>query len=172
MVKIALGVCGSVAAVRTVELVREFRRNQIEVEVVMSESAKRMVGPDALHWASGNRVITELTGDVEHVRLCGVGGEASLLLICPATSNTISKISAGIDDTPVTTLAASALGAGIPIVIVPAMHVSMYYNPIVVSNIEKLKEQDIVFMEPEIEENKAKLPDNSEILKKVLETIK
>lgn len=172
MSKIALGVCGSVAAVRTVELVREFIRNQVDVEVVMSAAAQNIINSDVLEWASGSKVITKISGGVEHVRLCGVEGEASLFLICPATSNTISKIACGIDDTPVTTFAANALGSGLPIIIVPAMHVSMYYNPMVVSNINKLKEQGISFLEPNIEENKAKIPDNSTILETILENLK
>ncbi|MBC7114659.1 MAG: DNA/pantothenate metabolism flavoprotein, partial [Archaeoglobi archaeon] len=102
---IILGVTGSIAAVKTVELSRELIRRGAEVIAVMSESAKRIIHPDALHYATGNRVITEITGEVEHVRFCGEGGEADLLLIAPATANTISKISLGIDDTPVTTFA-------------------------------------------------------------------
>jgi phosphopantothenoylcysteine decarboxylase/phosphopantothenate--cysteine ligase len=124
-----------------------------------------------LEWASARKVVTEITGAVEHVRLCGVDGEAKLLLICPASSNTLGKVACGIDDTPVTTCAATALGSGIPVVIVPAMHVSMYYNPVVVENIKKLKKQGIIFIDPEIEENKAKLPDQETIIEKVLEVL-
>jgi len=171
MVKIVVGVCGSVAAVRVPELVRELKRKGIEVECVMSASARNIIHPNVLEWASERKVTTEISGAVEHVRLLGVAGEAKLMPICPATSNTIGKIACGIDDTPVTTCAATALGSGIPVVIGPAMHVSMYYNPIVVENIKKLKKQGIIFIDPEIDENKAKLPEQETIIEKILEVL-
>jgi phosphopantothenoylcysteine decarboxylase/phosphopantothenate--cysteine ligase len=169
--KIVLGVCGSVAAVETPKIVRELRRRGIKVECVMSKSARRIIHPNVLEWASGNQVITKLTGNVEHVRLCGVQGDASLLLICPATANTMSKIANGVDDTPVTTFAATAIGSKIPLILVPAMHLSMYENPFVRDNIKKLRDNDIRFIEPRFEENKAKLADIDEIIGKVLEVV-
>ena len=165
--KIVVGVCGSVAAVRTPELVRELVRQGFDVECAMSEWAKMIIHPNVLQWASGKPVITELTGAVEHVRLLGVGGEADLLLICPSTSNTISKIACGIDDTAITTMAATALGAGKPVVIVPAMHVSMYKNPFVKENIEKLRKAGVSIIEPRIEENKAKIAEEKEIIAEI-----
>ncbi|MFH1788478.1 MAG: flavoprotein [Candidatus Altiarchaeota archaeon] len=168
MAKIVVAVCGSVAAVRVPELVRELKRHELDVECVMSDAAAEIIHPNVLEWASGSKVITRLTGACEHVALCGVEGEAKALVICPATSNTISKIACGIDDTPVTTFAATALGSGIPVIIVPAMHISMYYNPFVVENIKNLKKQGVVFIEPEITENKAKLPGEDVIVEEVL----
>lgn len=171
MVKIVVAVCGSVAAVRVPELVRELKRNDVDVECVMSDAAGKIIHSNVLEWASENKVVTELTGACEHVRLCGVDGEAKAVLVCPATSNTISKIASGIDDTPVTTFATTALGSGIQVIIVPAMHVSMYYNPFVVDNIKKLKKQGVVFIEPEIDENKAKLPGEDVLVDRVLEAL-
>lgn len=169
--KIVVAVCGSVAAVETVKIIRELKRKNFEVECVMSNSAKKILNPYVLEWASQNRVIDRITGMTEHVRLCGLNGEASLLLICPCTSNTISKIANGIDDTPVTTFAATALGSGIPIVIAPAMHHSMYKNPFVLENIKKLENVGVKIIKPKIEEGKAKLPDKEEILKVVIDTL-
>lgn len=166
--KFVLGVCGSVSAIETPKIVRELSRRGIEVECVMTKAARRIIHPDVLEWASGNKVIVKLTGGVEHVRLCGIQGEASLLLICPITANTISKIANGIDDTPVTTFAATAIGSKIPLIVVPAMHLSMYKNPFVRDNIKKLKKRGVRFIEPRIEEDKAKLPDINEIVDKVL----
>ncbi|HHQ45253.1 MAG TPA: hypothetical protein ENN13_03845 [Candidatus Altiarchaeales archaeon] len=164
MAKIVLGVCGSVAAVKTPELVRELVRQGFEVECVMSRAARKIIHPNVLHWASGNPAVKKITGGVEHVRLLGLQGDADLLLICPATSNTISKIACGIDDTPVTTMAATALGSGRTIIIVPAMHQSMHQNPFVKEKIEKLKNAGIVLVEPRIEEGKAKLAGENEII--------
>jgi phosphopantothenoylcysteine decarboxylase/phosphopantothenate--cysteine ligase len=170
--KIVLAVCGSVAAIETPKLVRELRRRKVEVDCVMSESAKKIINPNVLEWASEKEVITEITGKTEHVRLCGVGGEASLLLICPATSNTISKIACGIDDTSVTTFAATAIGSGKKVIIAPAMHYSMYKNPFVVENIKKLEKNGITIIEPRFEENKAKVATTEEIVEKVLRELK
>ena len=119
---IVLGVTGSIGAVRVVELARELIRNGAEVHAVMTEAATRILHPDALHYATGNPAITELGGRVEHVEFCGLKGRADLLLIAPATANTIGKIAYGIDDTPVTSFATTALGSGVPVIVVPAMH--------------------------------------------------
>ena len=98
--------------------------------------------------------------------------KADLLVIAPATSNTISKIANGIDDTTVTTFAATALGSKIPLIIVPAMHESMYTNPIIKKNIETLEKQGITFIEPDIKENKARLKPTSYIAKAIISTFK
>ena len=170
--RIVVCVCGSVAAIEAPHLVRELKRKGLEVECVMSKSAQKIIHPDVLEWASENTVITELTGRVEHVRLCGVKGEAALLLICPATSNTISKIACGIDDTTVTTFAATALGSGKKMIIAPAMHQSMYENPFVSANLKKLRDCGVVVLEPRIEEGKAKLADVKVISEEVVRALK
>ena len=170
--KIVIGVCGSVAAIRVPELIRELKRKGIGVQCVMSESAKSIIHPNVLEWASGNEVVTELTGKVEYIESLGVDGDASLLLICPATANTISKIASGIDDTTVTTFATTALGSKIPVVIVPAMHMSMYKNPFVAENIRRLKKIGVKFIEPKIEENKAKVPPKENIVNFILKILK
>jgi phosphopantothenoylcysteine decarboxylase/phosphopantothenate--cysteine ligase len=172
MAKVVVGVCGSVAAVRVPELVRELIRKGFDVECVMTRNARKIIHPNVLHWASEKPVVREITGSVEHVRLCGIGGEADLLLICPATSNTISKIACGIDDTTVTTLAATALASKTKIVIAPAMHQSMYENPFVKQNIDELKSAGVVFIEPRMEEQKAKLPEKEAIVQVVLDGLK
>jgi phosphopantothenoylcysteine decarboxylase / phosphopantothenate---cysteine ligase len=169
--KLVVGVCGSVAAVRAPELVRELIRQGYDVECVMSKAAHDIIHPYVLEWASNCKVITRLTGLVEHVRLLGVKGEAEALIICPATSNTISKIACGIDDTTVTTMAATALGCGRKVVIVPAMHQSLYENPFVAENIAKLKKAGVVFVGPRIEEGKAKIAEEKEIIAAVKKVV-
>lgn len=137
---IVLGITGSIAAVRCVELARELMRHGASVHAVMTKEAQKIIHPEAMRYATGNPVITEITGGVEHVEFCGMGGKAHLLLVAPCTANTIGKIAHGIDDTPVTTFATTAFGSDIPIMIVPAMHESMYNHPIVIENTGKLTE--------------------------------
>jgi phosphopantothenoylcysteine decarboxylase/phosphopantothenate--cysteine ligase len=166
--KIVLGVTGSIAAVETIKIARELIRHDAEVIPVMSHSATKIIHPDALWFATGNKPIVELTGATEHVSYCGrVKDPADLLLICPCTANTISKITYGIDDTSVTTFATTAIGSKIPILIVPAMHLSMYDHKIIQENIKKCKTVGIKFIEPNIEKNKAKMPDINEIVANV-----
>lgn len=164
---IVLAVTGSIAAVRTVELARELIRRGADVHAVMSEAAGWIINSMALHYATGNEVITAITGKVEHVEFFGNLSRADLLLIAPATANTIGKIAAGIDDTPVTTFATTAIGAGIPVMIVPAMHEDMYNHPAVAENIEKIKGWGLSLVGPRIEEGIAKIAGNDEIVLEV-----
>jgi len=164
---IVLAVTGSIAAVRSVELARELIRRGADVHAVISEAATWIINPMALHYATGNEVTTEITGKVEHVEFFGDQGRADLLLIAPSTANNIGKIASGIDDTPVTTFATTAIGAGKPVMIVPAMHEDMYNHPAVVENIDKIKGWDIDFVGPKVEEGIAKIAGNDEIVLEV-----
>jgi phosphopantothenoylcysteine decarboxylase/phosphopantothenate--cysteine ligase len=163
--RVALGVCGSVAAVRSGDIARQLMRYGAEVFPVMSPEACRIVHPNYLHWATGNPPVTVLGGGLEHVALAGdVAGKADLYLIAPATANTVGKIAAGIDDTPVTTVATTALGEGIPLQVVPAMHAPMYSHPKVRENIEELRRMGVEVLMPRMEEGKAKIPETEEVV--------
>lgn len=169
---IVLGVTGSIAAVETVKLAHELARHGADVWCVMSRPTANIIHPDALEFATGHRVILEITGQTEHISLCGdTKRKADILLIAPCTANTLSKIACGIDDTPVTTFATTAIGSDIPILIVPAMHASMYRHPIVKENMEKLRKYGVTIIEPKIEENKAKMMDVDEIVANVFRRI-
>jgi len=167
--RIVLGVTGSIASVETVKLSRELIRHGAEVIPVMSPSATKIIHPDAIWFATGNKPIVELTGATEHVSFCGrVKDPADLLLISPCTANTISKIAHGIDDTSVTTFASTAIGSNISILIVPAMHISMFDHKIVQKNIQICKKVGINFVEPKIKKNKAKMANINEIVAYVI----
>jgi phosphopantothenoylcysteine decarboxylase/phosphopantothenate--cysteine ligase len=154
---VVLGVTGSVAAVETVRLSHALRRRGAVLTAVMSAAATRIIHPDTLTYATGNDVIVSITGRVEHIRYCGDGGMADLLLIAPCTANTLCKVAAGIDDTPVTTFATTAIGRGMPVVIVPAMHQSMYHHPAVRDSLTRLDSWGVVTVPPRMEEGKAKM---------------
>lgn len=167
--RIVLCITGSVAAVRCPEIARQLMRHGAEVLTVMSLMARNIIHPYLMEWATGNPVVTELTGKVEHVALAGEhANKADLILIAPATANTISKIALGIDDTSVTSVASTALGSGIPLMIVPAMHESMYRHPILMDNIKRLQALGVEFVEPKIEEGKAKIAETEEIVEGVI----
>jgi phosphopantothenoylcysteine decarboxylase/phosphopantothenate--cysteine ligase len=167
--RIVLGITGSIAAVESVKLCRELIRHGAEVHVVMSKDAQRILHPWAMEFASGRPVTTEIDGRVQHVAFCGeVPDRADLFIIAPCTANTISKIACGIDDTPVTTFATTALGSGIPVIVVPAMHGSMIKHRVVQDNLVRLKDLGVTVLQPKMEESKAKIPDNSSIVSAVL----
>ncbi len=165
---IVLGVTGSIAAVETVKLARELIRHGADVHAVLSKSATAIVHPNALQVATGHEVDIQLDGSMKYLEMCGKEGKADLLLIAPCTSNTLSKIANGIDDTTVTTYAVNALGAGIPILIAAAAHETMMDNPAVQENVRKLRALDVEFVEPKREESKAKLADLDEIVARVI----
>lgn len=158
---IVLCITGSVAAVKCVELARKLMRQSAEVKVVMSEKATELITPQLMHWATGNPVTTELTGAIEHVELAQW---SDLILVAPSTGNTLSKIACAIDDTPVTSVVSVAQGLEKSILIVPAMHESMYSHKIIQDNLSRLKEAGIQILEPRLEEGKAKLPEVEEIV--------
>jgi phosphopantothenoylcysteine decarboxylase/phosphopantothenate--cysteine ligase len=160
---VVVGVTGSIAAVEVIKLVRTLRRQGAVVHAVMSRAACHIVHPYALEYATQNPVITKITGMVEHVKFCGIGGCANALLVAPCTANTISKIANGIDDTPVTTFAITAIGSGTPVIVAPAMHESMFKHPVISQNLAKLKKMAYI-VEPCIEEDRAKIAENEEIV--------
>jgi phosphopantothenoylcysteine decarboxylase / phosphopantothenate---cysteine ligase len=162
---IVICITGSVAAIKSPEIARELIRHGARIFTVMSKMAQRIIHPDLMEWATGNSVVTELTGKTEHVVL---GKDTDLILVAPATANTISKIACGIDDTPVTSVITVAFGTSVPIFIVPAMHETMYKHPILIQNIEKLRSLKCEFIGPEIEEGKAKIAQVEKIVKSVI----
>ena len=167
--RIVLCVTSSVAAVQCSEIARTLMRHGAEVFAVMSPMAQKIIHPYLMEWATGNAVVTELTGKIEHIALVGEHPKkADLVLVAPATANTISKIACGIDDTTVTSVVSTAFGSKIPIVIVPAMHESMYNHPILTENIKKLKALGVEFVGPRIEEGKAKIAETKEIANAVM----
>ena len=154
---VVLGVSGSIAAVKTVELAHELRRRGATVRAVMTDSAQGIIHPWALEFATETDVVTEITGSVEHVELFGDDGWADVLLLAPATANTVGKIAAAVDDTPVTTCATVALGQGVPVVVAPAMHEPMYDHPGVLGALDTLESWGVAFVDPRVEEGKAKI---------------
>jgi len=170
--KIILCITGSVAAIKSTEIARELMRRGADVYAVMTKAAHQIIHPDMVEWATGNPVVTELTGQIEHVTYAGEHRQhADLILVAPSTANTIGKVASGIDDTPVTTTLTTGIGAGIPVIIAPAMHASMYKHQIVNENIKKLQNIGIQVLLPRFEEGKAKIPGTTEIVQAVIDKL-
>ena len=162
---IVLCVTGSVAAIETIKLAREFKRQGHSVKAFMTKEATKIIHPNALEFATGQEVVLELTGKIEHVKYA----QADLILVAPATANTISKFAYKISDNPVSTLLITAYGHDTPILFVPSMHDSMY--DAVGENVEKLKSEGIKFVNPRLDEGKAKFPAIEDIVLESIRTI-
>ncbi|HSB84100.1 MAG TPA: bifunctional phosphopantothenoylcysteine decarboxylase/phosphopantothenate--cysteine ligase CoaBC [Nitrosarchaeum sp.] len=164
--KIVLCIAGSVAAYKAIELARLLMRHGADVTCVTSDAVTKLVQPDYFKWATGNKVITKLTGELEHIRLADYN-KSDLIIVYPATANTLGKLANGIDDTPISTVLTVGFGSKIPILMSLAMHASMYDNAAVKKNIEFLKNK-IEFMTPQIIEGKAKASEPEDVLEYVL----
>jgi phosphopantothenoylcysteine decarboxylase/phosphopantothenate--cysteine ligase len=168
--KIVLCITGSVAAYRAVDMARLLMRHGAEVFAVMTEStSSQLLSSEMMKWATGNSVVTKLTGELEHIRLADYD-MSDLVLVYPCTANTIGKAANGIDDTPVTSVLSVALGSKIPIIIAPAMHQAMHENPQIRRNIESL-ERRVTFVNPTISEGKAKVAEPEQVLRAVILTL-
>ncbi|WP_299291615.1 bifunctional phosphopantothenoylcysteine decarboxylase/phosphopantothenate--cysteine ligase CoaBC [Nitrosopumilus sp.] len=164
--KIVLCVAGSVAAYKAIELARLLMRHGADVTCVASSAVTKLIQPDYFKWATGNNVITKLTGKLEHIKLADYK-QSNLLIVYPGTANTLGKLANGIDDTPISTVLTVGFGSKIPIMMCLAMHESMYENSAVKKNIEFLKNK-IQFVSPQMIEGKAKAPEPEYVLENVL----
>jgi phosphopantothenoylcysteine decarboxylase/phosphopantothenate--cysteine ligase len=164
--KIVLCVAGSVAAYKAIELARLLMRHGAYVTCVTSNAVTKLIQPDYFKWATGNEVITKLTGELEHIKLADYN-QSDLVIVYPATANTLGKLANGIDDTPVSTVLTVGFGSKIPILMCLAMHASMYENLAVKKNIKFLKNK-IEFLSPKLIEGKAKSPEPEDVLENVL----
>jgi len=164
--KIVLCVAGSVAAYKAIELARLLMRHGAHVTCVTSNAVTKLVQPEYFKWATGNEVITKLTGELEHIRLADYN-QSDLVIVYPATANTLGKLANGIDDTPISTVLTVGFGSKIPILMCLAMHASMYDNLAVKKNIDFLKNK-IEFLAPQMIEGKAKASEPNDVLEYVL----
>ena len=164
--KIVLCVAGSVAAYKSIELSRLLMRHGAKVTCVMSGASTKMIQPDYMKWATGNDVITKLTGKLEHINIADYK-KSDLIIVYPATANTLGKLANGIDDTPISTVLTVGFGSKTPILMALAMHASMYQNAAVKKNIAFLKNK-IDFISPNMIEGKAKASEPEDVLDFVL----
>ncbi|MCK5343748.1 MAG: bifunctional phosphopantothenoylcysteine decarboxylase/phosphopantothenate--cysteine ligase CoaBC, partial [Candidatus Heimdallarchaeota archaeon] len=150
--RIALCVTGGIASIETPKLARHLRRYGADVSTYMSDSASKFIGECSLEWGTGKKVLRELSGQSEHI------APYDLVLVSPATLNTIGKFANGIADNCITSLLASSLGSKKPIIFTPTMHESMSNNPIYKDNVKRLTDYGVKFIEPRISEGKKKIP--------------
>ncbi len=146
--KVLLGVTGSIAAYKGVEVARGLQREGATVQVVMTRSAQEFIRPLTFRAITGLPVGTDLFGvsedwTFEHLELAR---SADALLVAPATANVLAKLSAGIADDLLTTVALAVKG---PLLVAPAMNPAMYEHPSTQENLRRLQSRGVILIEPE-----------------------
>jgi phosphopantothenoylcysteine decarboxylase/phosphopantothenate--cysteine ligase len=151
--RITLGVTGGVAAYKAAELVRRLQQEGFSVEVVMTRAACEFIKPLTFAALTGKKVITGLFAEsggeanlesaIEHI---AVAQRTDLLLVAPATADTLAKFSRGISDDFLSTL---YLATTAPVVVAPAMNVNMWNHPATQENIERLRGRGVQVVSPD-----------------------
>ena len=144
---IIIGVTGGIAIYKTLDLISKLKKENANVEVIMTKAATEFITPLTFQTMSQNRVHFDMFGlvnemEVEHISLAK---KADVILVAPATANTIGKIANGIADNLLTTV---IMATSKKVVFAPAMNTQMYKNPILQNNISRLRELGYEFINP------------------------
>jgi len=180
-VKVALGVTGGIAAYKAAELVRELQQRGLEVQVILTERGQEFVRPLTFAALTGKKVITRMFGTedqeanvesaIEHI---AVAQSIDLLVVAPATADSLAKLANGIADDFLTTL---ALATKAPVVVAPAMNVNMWEHPATRENVERLRQRGVSIVEPDAGylacgmTGPGRLASNDAIVSRVLEVL-
>ena len=144
---VILGITGSIAAYRACDIISALRKEEIDVQAILTKEAQEFITPLSIQTLSCNKVITEmfaLPGEWEPIHT-SIADKAALILIAPATANVIGKLASGICDDILTCVIYATKA---PVLIAPAMNEKMYKHQIVQANIAKLKTIGYKFIGP------------------------
>lgn len=144
--KILLGVTGGIAVYKAVDLASRLKKEGAEIKVIMTENACQFITPLTFRSITHETVTVKAFDAEAEIKHISLADWADLIVIAPATANIIGKIAAGIADDLLSTV---VMASTAPKLIVPAMNVHMYENPIVQGNIKQLTNLGYRFMEPE-----------------------
>lgn len=169
---ILLGVTGSIAVYKAVDLASKLTQAGALVDVIMTEAAQRFVTPLTFQAVTGRPVYADMwqpdSGALPtHIAHVGLGESADLLAIIPATADTLSRLASGRADD---LLAVTALAARCPLLVAPAMDGGMYAHPATQANLENLVKRGAILVEPEEGRfasgltGKGRLPDTAALL--------
>jgi phosphopantothenoylcysteine decarboxylase/phosphopantothenate--cysteine ligase len=166
---ILLIISGSIAAVKSLELIRLLKNKHYNVTCVLTKSGEQFVTPMALAALSGNKVYSDLfsLNDETEMGHIALSRAADLIVVAPASANIMAKMVAGIADDLATTL---LLATNKPVVIAPAMNVKMWEHPATKRNVAQLKKDGIMIVEPAVgtlacgEEGQGRLAELNHIL--------
>ncbi len=174
--KVLMILCGGVACYKSLELIREFKKNNVELNIILTESAQKFINPILVTSLNGKKCYSELfsSEDEENMNHIKLARDNDLVLVAPATANLIGKLANGLADD----LASNVLLAtNNNIVLAPSMNPFMWLNTATQSNIKTLKERGIEFIEPESgemacgEEGVGRLPEVKNIFEHVIKKL-
>lgn len=174
--RILLGVSGSIAAYKALDLLRRLKEQGADVRVVMTRNGTRFVAPLTFEVLSGSPVLVDEFSDkgwgaAGHI---GITRDLDLVLVAPATADIIGKAAAGIGDDALTT---SLLAASCPVIMAPAMNERMYRNPLLKKNMDILRSAGVRFVPPGSgplacgESGEGRLADIEKIIKSVFDVL-
>ncbi len=143
--RILLGVTGSIACYKAVDLASKLTQAGAEVDVILTEGAQQFVTPLTFRSVTGRPSFSDMWSLGEHVQHVGLGETADLFVIAPATAHTLAKLAHGLADNLLTV---TALAARCPLLVAPAMDGGMYEHPATQANIAALRERGVQFAGP------------------------
>ena len=143
--RILLGVSGSIACYKSVDLASKLTQAGALVDVIMTESAARFVTPLSFRSVTGRPVYSDMWDLDDHIRHVGLGESADVMIIAPATANTIAKLATGLADNLLTV---TALAARCPVVVAPAMDGGMWDHAATQANVATLGDRGVVLAGP------------------------
>lgn len=146
--RIVLGVTGSIAAYKAVDLASKLAQTGAIVETILSEDAIRFVAPLSFQSVTGHPAYTDanLWGAQAHVLHVGLARQADILVIAPLTAQTLAKLASGLADN---LLSLAALAATCPLLLAPAMDAGMFAHPATQANLARLRERGAIIVGPE-----------------------
>lgn len=173
---VCIGVSGGIAVYKALDIVSLLKKKDIDVRVIMTDSATKFVTPLSFQSLSQNMVVTDMFAEpkafeIQHISLAK---RADVFLVAPATANIIGKVANGISDDMLST---TIMATRAKVIFAPAMNTNMYENQIVQDNIEKLKKYGYEFIEPASgrlacgDLGKGKLADVNTIVERVLDAL-
>jgi phosphopantothenoylcysteine decarboxylase/phosphopantothenate--cysteine ligase len=144
---ILLGVTGSIACYKAADLASKLAQAGAQVDVILTASALQFITPLTFQSVTGRRAYTDadLWGDAGHVLHVGLGHSVNLLVVAPATANTLAKLAHGLADNLLTV---TALAASCPVLVAPAMDGGMYSHPAIQASLESLKDRGVAVVGP------------------------
>jgi phosphopantothenoylcysteine decarboxylase/phosphopantothenate--cysteine ligase len=143
--RILIGVTGSIACYKAVDLASKLTQAGAEVDVILTEGARQFVTPLTFRSVTGRPSYTDMWSLDDHVRHVGLGETADLFVIAPATAHTLAKLAHGLADNLLTV---TALAARCPLLIAPAMDGGMFEHPATQANVATLRERGVQFAGP------------------------
>lgn len=144
---VVVGITGCIAAYKACEVVRELQKRDVDVWAVMTANATRFVTPLTLETLTHHPVFTDqfVLGEGSDIRHISLADSADLVLVAPATANTIGKFAQGIADDALSTLFTATTA---PVLVAPAMNVNMFRHPAVLENLSTLRARGVGIIEP------------------------